>query len=275
MKAWVRPKWRVRVFIFLANAAWMAACWFWVERENWLWVTPFALSINFLLLTYDYILHFRSLEGVPVVGHDPWGILKTVKELGEELKVRTPEIYLLHSPSALIFSYAKGRRSRLYMSDGLLRLLTARQLRAVLTFQMITIRSSYDVLNYWLAAVLDMFFRFGRALERAFGVIFGWSPRLSVWVIRPWMWILHGLFLGHADFRRLDRETARALEKPEDLAEALWKLEAYANTRPWTGSPWVFAHMCMVSPLVTAPAIDRVQPPVESRIKELAGRYPL
>jgi Zn-dependent protease with chaperone function len=277
LKAWLNPKWRIWIFLVLANAAWMAATWFWVERENWLWITPIALSINFLLLTYDQVLHFRALNGQPLVGNDPWGLLKIVHDLSEDLKIPVPQTYLLPNASAQVFSYAKTRkRTRLFVSEGALSLLNPRQLRAVLTFQMLSIRGQFNLLNYWMAAILDMFFRIGRAIEKAFAFVFGWAPPLAAWFIAPWMWFLRAALLSSRDFQRLDLETARHLDNPEDLAQALWKMEAYAQTKPWP-EPWIFAHMCVVSPLSLrrSNGFTRVQPPLKGRIKTLVGRYPL
>lgn len=276
VKTFFNPKFRISLFVTLANASWMIVCWMWLERETWLWITPIALSINCLLLTYDQILHFRSLEGQPLLGNDAWGILKTVNELSSELHIPAPKIFLIESPSALLFAYAKTRKhTRLFISEGTLQLLTPRQLRAVITYQMIAIRQSYSILNYWVAAMLDLFFRIGRACERAFAFVFGWTPKLAAWFIAPWMWFLRMTLIGARDFYRLDGETARALDNGEDLAQALWKLDSYAQTRPWP-EPWIFAHMCMVSPLkVKAFSLVRVHPTLQTRIKNLVGRYPL
>jgi Zn-dependent protease with chaperone function len=277
MKAWLNPKWRIWIFLILANAAWMTATWLWVDRENWLWVAPIALSINFLLLTYDQVLHFRAFNGHALIGNDPWGLLKIIHELSAELKIHAPQTFLIRNGSAQIFAYAKTRKqTRLFVSEGALELLTPRQLRAVLTYQMMAIRGQFNLLNYWMAAVLDMFFRIGRAIEKAFAFVFGWAPPLAAWFIAPWMWFLRATLLSSRDFERLDLETARQIDNPEDLAHALWKLEAYAQTKPWP-EPWIFAHMCMVSPLSLRRSVTfmRVQPSLQSRIKTLTGRYPL
>ena len=277
LKAWLSPKWRIWIFLVLANAAWIAAGWIWVDREKWLWITPFALSINVLLLTYDQVLHFRQLGGTPLNGNDPWGLLKIVHELSADLGVAAPQTFLLNTASAQVFAYAKTRnRTRLFVSEGALTLLTERQLRAVLTFQMLAIRDQYHVLNYWMAALLDMFLRVGRTVEKAFAFIFGWAPPLASWFISPCMWLLRALLISPDDFRRLDQETARHIDNPEDLAQALWKLDAYAQTKPWP-EPWIFAHMCMVSPISfkKSAGFVRVQPPLQGRIKTLIGRYPL
>lgn len=277
MKAWVNPQWRIWIFLCLTNAVWLVASWLWVERENWLWITPIALSINALILTYDQVLRFRALESQPLIGQDPWGILKLVNDLSGRLGVPTPKVFLLPQASAQIFSYARTQKnSRLYITEGALDLLTPRQLRAVLVFQMMTIRSSYNILNYWMAAILDLVFRFGKGLEKGCAFIFGWTPPLAAWLVSPWLAILHLFLLGSRDFRRLDRETAAHLEEPDDLAFALWKMESYAQTRPWPEA-WTMAHMCMVSPLkLKGPmALLKVQPPLRGRIKFLTGRYPL
>ncbi len=277
MKSGLNPKWRIWLFLMAANAAWMAAAWLWVERETWLWIIPIALSINFVLMTYDQVIHFRALVGHPMVGQDSWGILKIINELCERMHVPRPKVFLIPRRNAQIFSYGKSSAGgRLFITQGIIELLTPKQMRAALTFQIITIRSSYNVLNYWVAAVLDLVYRAGKAWERVCTLIFGWSPPLSTWLVCPWIWFMHVFLLGAADFHRLDLETARTLENPEDLAQVLWKIDAYAQTRPWN-EPWIFAHMCMVSPLRAGGHFAglRVQPALQDRIKNLIGRFPL
>lgn len=277
MKQWLNPKWRILIFLGLSNVAWMVSAWLWFERENWLWMIPIALSINFLLLTYDQFLKFRVIEGQELRGNDPWGLLKIVHELCLELQVRHPDVILISSPSAQIFAYAKtGRCTRLFITEGMLNLLTIRQLRAAIVFQLHAIRGSYNILNYWLAAWLDLIFRAGKILERGFAFIFGWSPPLAAWVVAPTLWLLHFLLLGSGDFNKLDHQTAATIGNPDDLAQALWKMEAYSQTQPWP-DPWIFAHMCMVSPLSRNWNYNglRVQPPMQGRIKSLIGRFPI
>jgi hypothetical protein len=270
LKSWIHPKLRIVVFLGAANAAWLTSAWLWLEHDAWLWITPIALSINFLLLTYDQVLSFTRLETRPLIGQDPWGLLKIVHELSVKFNSPRPEVFLLALPSAQVFCYAKtGRRPRLFITEGAIKLLDRRELTAVLTFQVGVMNSSLSVLNYWLAATLDLFFRAGRALEKAFSFVIGWAPPLSAWFVSPWAWLLQHALMSGADFRRLDRETALKIDHPEDLARALWKMESYAQTRPWSES-WVFAHMCMVRPSRLG-----IQPPLKSRIKDLAGRYPL
>jgi Zn-dependent protease with chaperone function len=258
------------------NAVWAAFAWVYCDRELWLWIIPFALSINVLLILYDGVFQFPFGNWEPLQGHDPWGVLKIVNEVSEEIKIKRPDVFLIDQPSAQLLCYAKanGVTSRLYITRGAVRLLNPKQLRAALAFQLVAIRSSYNVFNYWMAAILDLLFRIGHALERFFAVLFGWRPPVAAWFICPWMWLVHTLLLGRRDFERLDRETASYLGTPEDLAQALWKMEAYAQTQPWP-NPWSFAHMCMVSPMGSQNALvrlARVQPPVKIRINGLTGR---
>jgi hypothetical protein len=277
LKTLLNPKLRVVVFLFLINALWMVITWLGFQRPIWLWMTPIALSINFLLLTYDQVLTFTRLQSQPLLGQDPWGVLKLVHELSEKFQIPAPQVFLIAHPSAQVFCYAKtGKRTRLFVTEGALKLLAPRELKAVLTFQMCVMNSSYNVLNYWLGATVDLFYRAGRLLESGFAFVFGWTPKLSAWVVSPWIWLLHHTMMSARDFQRLDREAAARTEAPEDLARALWKMEAYAQTQPWSDS-WVFAHMCMVSPLGPRPVLRafRIQPLPKNRIKGLTGRYPL
>jgi heat shock protein HtpX len=247
---------------------------------------PIALSINALLLTYDQVLNFRILtlhdeaDGPSyqlLQGQDGWGLLRTVRELCERLQQPVPQVHVVHRPYAQIFSYARTQRSaKLFITSGALDLLTPRQLRAVLVFELITIKNAYHVLNYWVGAWLDLWNRVGKWCERAFAFVFGWTPPLAAWLLSPWLAALHFFMIGRVDFSRLDREATRHVDHPEDLAFALWKLESYAQTQPWPDA-LTMAHMFIVSPMRLRPGVGllRVQPPLQSRIKTIAGRYPL
>lgn len=277
LKSWVNPKWRVVIFLLLLNAAWIVAAWSWTDREHWLWIVPIALSINGLLLTYDQVLSFSRLHSQPMLGHDPWGVLKTVHRIAQKLKSREPEIFLIPHPAAQIFAYARSRRStRLFITEGAINLLSPAEMEAVLTFQMLAKEHALTVLNYWTGAVIDLFYRAGLAFERAVAFVFGWSPKVSVWLVSPLLWVLRFFLLSPNDFQKLDRETANAIGSPEALARALWKMESYAQTKPLRES-LVYSHMCIVSPLDWKSMLNlaRVQPPMKRRIKDLLGRYPL
>lgn len=272
MKSWMNPKWRALTFLILVNLAWIGAAWAWTERSAWLWIMPIALSINFLLLTYDQVLSFSMLESRPLLGQDAWGLLKIVHRLSQRFEIPEPSVHVIVHPSAQVFAYGRSRkRTRLFVTEGVLKLLNAQELEAVLTFEILSIDRELPILNYWVAAILDLKFRFGKMIERALTFVFGWSPALSVWFTRPASWFLHSLLLSRADIQKIDHRAATMIGNPEDLARALWKMESYAHTKPWSES-WVFAHMCIVSPL---PHWLGSQPPLKRRIKGLLGRYPL
>lgn len=277
LKSLLNPKLRVALFLIGLNAAWVIAASLWLERSQWLWVTPFALSINFLLLAYDRVLTFSHLESEPLKGQDPWALLKLVHQMSEHFQVREPEVFLLRHPSAHIFAYAKtGRSTRLFVTEGLLNRLSPEELRAVLTYQMVAMQGSFTFLNYWLGASIDILLRSGRALEKVINFIFGWNPEIKGYFVSPFIWLFQTFLLGPRDFQGLDQKTSLKISHPEDLARALWKMDAYSQTRPWD-EPWVFSHMCMVSPLAAKPLFRSLspQPQLKSRIKRLVGRYPL
>jgi heat shock protein HtpX len=211
------------------------------------------------------------------LGHDSWGVLKTVNEFAEKFSVPVPKVFLINHPSAQIFCYAKTSRSaHLYVTDGALKLLSAQELRAALTFQFVTMGSAFSMLNYWLAATIDLFFRLGRGLEKLFAFVFGATPNIASVMVGPWIWLMQKLLLGSRDFQNLDRATVAEISSPEYLAQAIWKMESYAQTRPWKEAV-VFAHMCMVSPFSErrVSRLLRVQPSVKTRITNLLGHYPI
>lgn len=277
MKTLLNPKIRVALFLLILNAAWILAAWAWVDRENWLWITPIALSINALLLTYDQLLTFSELECEPLVGQDPWGLLKIVHELAEKFDVPSPQVFRVPHASAQVFCYGKtARRARLFVTEGAIKILSEAELRAVIAYQLTVVEYSYSILNYWVAALIDVLFRMGRGCEKIFALIFGWTPPLAKWLVSPWIALLQLFMLSRNDYRKIDGRAALKLAHPEDLARALWKMNSYSQTKPWREA-WVFSHMCMVSPLSLSlwSRLLRIQPSLKGRIKGLIGRYPL
>ncbi|MGE4132870.1 MAG: hypothetical protein AB7F86_14615 [Bdellovibrionales bacterium] len=277
IKSWLQPKWRVALFLFLANVAWILATWKWLDRTQWLWVVPLALSINFLLLFYDQILPFSRTPSEVLEGQDPWGLLKMIHGLSEKFEIPCPEVHLIAHPSAQIFTFGKSRRRlKLHLTRGLLDLLSPEELYAVLTYQMEASQRSQTLLNYWIAALVDLVIRLANGVESLFAFIFGWRPPLTGWIVGPWMGVMQLLLISRQDFLLLDQKTALKISHPDDLAQALWKMESYAQTRPWRDS-WVYSHMCMVSPLKSSAVFGflRAQPTLPGRIKQLVGRYPL
>jgi len=276
MKTWIRPKFRILILIFGLNVAWVLAAWLCFERETWHWLMPIALSINFLLLTYDQILRFPFAPEEPLLGQDPWGLLKVVHVAAEDVGVKAPSVFLVPSPSAQIFCYAKRKgHARLYLTEGLLRLLTPEELKAVLVYQLVALRFSFPLLNYWISALLDLIYRVGLSLERLFRLVFGWTPPIAALIVSPWTLTLQHLLLSTRDFHKLDHEVAVRLKHPEPLVQALYKMEAYSRTQPWP-NPWTVAHMCMVNPIhVQRPSLFPrwwIQPTLKGRIKNLLGR---
>lgn len=277
MKSLLNPKLRVILFLLVINAAVVFVAKTGFERVHWLWIAPIALSINFLLLTYDQILKFSDLEGEPVLGNDPWGLLKLVHELARKHDLPAPKVFLVANESAQIFCYAKSRfQGRLYITQGALRLLKPDELEAALAYQLTVLEYSYSILNYWIGALIDIFLRVGRGIENLFALVFGWSPKLSALLVSPWIWLLQLLLLSSKDFRKLDSRAVLKLAHPDSLVRALWKMESYAQTKPWREA-WVFAHMCMVSPLGMSLGLRtlRIQPALKGRIKGLTGQYPI
>jgi heat shock protein HtpX len=277
LKAWLNPRWRILIFVVLANLAWMWPTWAWCSRTSWLWITPLALSINFLLLTYDQVLKFQPFQGLLLSGSDPWGLLKIVNDLSAKFQLAEPRVIVIPHASAQAFTYGKTRKGeRIYVTEGALKLLSRDELEAVLTFQMLARKNSLSRLNYWLAAFVDLYYRAGKFLERGFSVVFGWTPPVAATLVSPWLFLLQSALISRVDFRRLDRETAEALSDTRAFASALWKLEAYAQTRPWD-EPWTVSHMCIVSPLKMKKFLSplRIQPALKERIKNLTGDYTL
>ena len=277
MKSWLHPKLRVASLVVIANVVALALAAPALDRASWFWFAPIALSINLALLTYGVILDFDRLRGEALRGQDPWGVLKMINDASAAAGIRAPEVFAVERASAQALSYSRfGRRARVVLTTGALNLLNDDERAAVVTHQVLAIRQGLAVVNYWSGAIADLVHRVGRGAERAVAFVIGWTPPIANWLVRPVTYALNFILLSPADFTRLDRATAQALPDGTALARALWKMDAYAQTRPWP-EPWTFANMCLVSPIPAGHVWQglRVQPPIAARIEVLAGRFPI
>lgn len=270
-------KGRAWSFYVLLNILAIALTWWAADRIGILWLMPFMLSINVLILTYGQLLNFSQLPAEPLLGHDHWGLSAMVDGLSEKIGVARPEVLLLKSstPQALVFGRSRNS-SKLYLSEGLLNKLNRDEMEAILAQQLVILKSSAGVSFYLLGAIGDLLFRVGQVLDRAVAWVFGLKSQVSAWPATPFMWTLQKLLIPKNLYFKADAQASKLIDQPQALASALWKLDSYSRTSPLP-SVYVWSHMCSVSPLTERKPFRwlRTQPSMKSRIKNLLGYFPI
>jgi heat shock protein HtpX len=204
-----------------------------------------------------------------------------VEELAARAEIPKPRIYLV--PEAQANAFATGRdpqHGAVAVSQGILRLLSERELRGVLAHELAHIKNR-DILISSVAATIASAITFIAHAVR-WGAIFGGygsrddrggsSPLalLAMAIVAPFAALLIQLGISRSREYVADATGARISGDPESLARALERLHEGAKAIPANVAP-ATASMYIVNPFTGAAMMSlfSTHPPVEERVARL------
>ncbi|MGE3975282.1 MAG: M48 family metalloprotease [Bdellovibrionales bacterium] len=254
---------------------------FLAERKGLLVGFAIVISINFLVYFYGDIRLRKIFGGQVLLGQDAWQLEETVTQLSHQARIPRPQIILL--PHRLPTTFSTGRnwqRGTIYITEGLLKILTTEEVRAVLAFEIAKIKR-LDTLTFGISSSLSgALMAFPIALDRWFlssplsrrnGAAFLLQSMTSWFASLP----IH-LSVASAHYYAADALGAKLTGEPQALAQALWKLHSYAGSDT-ADIPPSTGHIFIVNPLhsgqIYRPFV--AHPPVEKRIEKLVGYFPI
>ncbi len=253
-------------------------------REGLLWGLVLSLSINTLIYLYADEKVVNFFRGKALEGNDPWGALKTTRELCNKTKLPMPQVIIFQndSPQAL----AVGRsweHSAIILSSGLLETLSSSELEAIIAFNLTCIKKQ-DTLSSLIATTLcGLALTISQFLDSIMRWLIGAKKEkysaqshFFTYCISPFCYLILKFTVNEQSYFKSDELAAKLISDPRNLANALWKLESYANTRPFA-APASYAHLFVVNPLTSKgwTRYFQAQPSIKRRIKKIIGYYPI
>jgi len=203
-------------------------------------------------------------------------LYKTVRDLARDAGLPMPRVYLIDEPQPNAFATGRNpEHAAVAATAGILQLLDARELRAVLGHELTHVKNR-DILTSTITASIA-----GAISTLAqFGVFFGGrddnrNPVLAllVLILAPIAAILIQLAISRAREYEADRGGAEITGDPRALADALAKIERYAKGLPLETAEAhpATAQMMIINPLSGGgiAGLFATHPPTEERIRRL------
>ncbi len=269
---------KITLFFVLLNMSLILGGFYLYERQGLLFGFILALGINALLIFFGENRLIQELEAVPLEGRDPWDLNNIVRKYAQRAGTPYPRLLILPLPQ--YNSFALGRswtQACLCISSGLLDHFSKAEIEAVVALEMAHIK---NLDTFWVGVV-----------SMTAHSLMGLAHRLDqLWIPKRWIkketlrapfsfligklvWFTMRIAVRKSAFYKNDAMAAQWLEKPDLLAQTLWKLESLSIAHP-LNVPECTDHLFVVPP---SPASRRYvrHPKAELRIRRLLGYFPV
>ena len=242
-----------------------------------------ALALAVLLNGISYFFSDKialASSGAERVSPDEVPRLYQVMErLAGKARLPMPKLYVI--PEAAPNAFATGRdpgHAAVAVTQGILAVLNRRQLRAVLGHELAHVKNRDTLISMIVAAVAGLISAAASVVR--WGLLFGGTSRddrrstagdLAIVIVAPIIALLLQLAISRTREYAADASGSVLTDDPEALADALERISAGAQARPYPFAGPATAHLFIVNPF-TAGALASLlstHPPVEKRVGRL------
>jgi heat shock protein HtpX len=271
---------KVWIFIVAACLVFLVTGYHFGGRLGLLLGLIFAVVINILIFFYgeNHILKLLAVRRVR--GQDPWGLQPVIKEFSSRLGLKKDfNLYVIDAGAAVAFSFSIAwRKPCICISEGLLKRFSKEEIQAVIAHQICHVQR-LDTFGFGVTSVLaNTLVGLGQFLDQLWPPNFfldkKQQPFLTLFSPLGWM-IIRGV-VHKSTYLENDRLAAELIGDRKKLAEVLWKLEGLAQTQPLAIPPCT-SHLFIVNPegFEQKNLFLRSHPPIEKRLLNLLGYYPI
>jgi heat shock protein HtpX len=245
--------------------------------QGMLLALAFGLGVNLWAYWFSDTMVLKLYRAQEVDATSAPQLYNTVRELAARAGLPMPKVYLIDEAQPNAFATGRNpEHAAVAATTGILQLLSARELRAVLAHELSHVRHR-DILTSTITASIA-----GAISTLAnFGMFFGGRSddnrnplvALVVLILAPIAAVLIQLAISRGREYEADRAGAELSGDPHALADALAKIDRYAKGLPLETAEAhpATAHMMIINPLSGGglASLFRTHPPTEERIHRL------
>ncbi|SHF28281.1 Heat shock protein. Metallo peptidase. MEROPS family M48B [Desulfacinum infernum DSM 9756] len=244
----------------------------------------FAVVMNFGTYWFSDKIVLAMYRAQPVDEREAPELYNMVRELAASAGLPMPRVYII--PSETPNAFATGRNPEhavVAVTEGLLRLLSAHEVRGVLAHELAHIKNR-DILIGTIAAAMAGAVMFLADMARWTAIFGGFRGNdeegegagglfgtLVLAIVAPIAAMLIQMAISRSREYLADETGARIAGHPESLASALEKLAVASERIPMVEAKPATAHMFIVNPLSGRSLVNlfSTHPPIEERIRRL------
>ncbi|BDG05790.1 zinc metalloprotease HtpX [Anaeromyxobacter oryzae] len=247
-----------------------------------------GLLFNFLSYWFSDKLALMAHRAQPVTREQLPEVYAIVERLTRKAGMPMPRLYVI--PSETPNAFATGRNpshAAVAVTEGILRILNARQLEGVLAHELSHVRNRDILISTMAAAIAGLISTIGYMVR--WGALLGGMRReddrggsvleMLAWaVLAPILALVIQLAVSRSREYGADASGAELVGDPEPLAEALLTLERGNEAIPYQFGGPATAHLFIVNPFHGAAervmSLFSTHPPIEERVRRLREMRP-
>ncbi|MHB1349989.1 MAG: zinc metalloprotease HtpX [Desulfobulbaceae bacterium] len=274
-----------KVFLFMAalSGLFMVSGQAFGGQSGMITALVMAIAMNFFAYWFSDKLALKMSRAREVNDAEAPALHAMIASLAGRAGLPKPRVYIIHGDTPNAFATGRDpEHAAVAVTEGLLSLLNRDELEGVLAHELAHIKNR-DILISSIAAVMAgaisylatmaqwaMIFGGGRGEEEEGGSMVG---SLAMMIIAPLAATLIQLAISRSREYTADAIGAAISGKPQGLASALARLEAYNQQLPMQVNP-ATAQMYIVNPLhgQSLMRLFSTHPPIRERIKRLTGQ---
>ncbi|NLG63309.1 MAG: zinc metalloprotease HtpX [Candidatus Cloacimonetes bacterium] len=246
----------------------------------------FAEVMNFAMYWWSDKVVLRMYRAKTVGPDDAPELYRMVDRLRQRAGLPMPTVAV--APSQQPNAFATGRNQRhavVCVTTGIMQLVSREELEGVIAHELAHIKHRHMLVSTVAATMAGAIAMIGNIVK--WGAIFGGfrgdeddSPvaLLAMAIVAPIAAMIIQLAISRANEFQADRTAAEIVGRPDGLANALRKLEAYAHRIPMDVNP-AAAQLAIVNPLSALRGggvmkLFSTHPPTEERVRRLVALAP-